>query len=199
MDILNIVSEIGIYQTGINIANVMESEEIRKKVGACMPLPNKNIADSTKRIAKWIMGFGKNKFIFLNPDIAIIQELGNICSDNSEAIILIPNNLEEEAKERLRNNVPRNIKVSVSEETYFPKWVFPENGIMIICGYSAGGRALVLSDTYRMLEHHTSTYNGFYGKKVFIPYVELEAAYRFDGWMEISGQKISDIWRDDYE
>ena len=50
---------------------------------------------------------------------------------------------------------------------------------------------MVLPDTYRMVEH----YSGFLGKKVFIPYKELETAARYDGWLEVSQQRLSMKWR----
>ena len=63
--------------------------------------------------------------------------------------------------------------------------------MLVICGYWAGNRALVLSDTYRMVEH----YSGFLGKKVFVPDEVLDAATRYEGWMEINQQRISTKWR----
>lgn len=63
--------------------------------------------------------------------------------------------------------------------------------MLVISGYSGGDRAMVLPDTYRMVEH----YSGFLGKKVFTPYKELNAAARYYGWMEISRQRLSVKWR----
>ena len=54
--------------------------------------------------------------------------------------------------------------------------------MIVVCGYTAGGRMMALSDTYRMVEH----YKGFLGKKVFVPFKELDTAVRYDGWMEVS-------------
>lgn len=52
---------------------------------------------------------------------------------------------------------------------------------------------MVLPDTYRMVDH----YSGFLGKKVFIPYKEIDAAIRYDGWLEVSQQRLSTRWRKD--
>ena len=52
---------------------------------------------------------------------------------------------------------------------------------------------MVLPETYRMIDH----YSGFWGKKVFVPYVELADAVRYDGWMEVGSDKISMIWRNE--
>ena len=63
--------------------------------------------------------------------------------------------------------------------------------MIVISGYLGGDRAMILPDIYRMAEH----YSGFLGKKVFVPYRELDAAIRYDGWMEISKQRLSEKWR----
>ena len=64
--------------------------------------------------------------------------------------------------------------------------------MIVISGYSGGYRTMVLSEIYRMVEH----YRIFRGKKVFIPYQELNsAADRYDGWMEIRQDKLTVIWR----
>ena len=155
-----------------------------------MPLPDEDIVDRIPQIAAWLHSFGKSKYMFLTPEIALIEEMSKL-SNQEEVIIAIPCDLEEEAKERLRNNLPRNIEVTILEEPYFPQSFFPRNGLMVVCGYAAGGRPMVLPDTYRMVEH----YSGFLGKKVFIPYKDLETAARYDGWLEVSQQRLSAKWR----
>lgn len=50
---------------------------------------------------------------------------------------------------------------------------------------------MVLPETYRMIDH----YSGFLGKKVFVPYVELEDAVRYEGWMEVSRDRFNTVWR----
>ncbi len=46
-----------------------------------------------------------------------------------------------------------------------------------------------------MVEH----YNSFLGKKVFIPYIELSSAARYDGWMEVDQERITENWRNEHE
>ena len=190
MDMQKTAREIGLFETGINLSKVCNSTDVIQKVGASMPLPDGDIADRIPQIAAWLLGFGKSKYMFLNPEIALIEEMAKL-SSQEEVIIAIPCDLEGEAKERLRNNLPRGIEVTILEEPYFPQSFFPGNGLMVVCGYSAGGRPMVLPDTYRMVEH----YSGFLGKKLFIPYKELETAARYDGWLEVSQQRLSTKWR----
>lgn len=190
MDIQKTVREIGLFEVGVNLAKVCKSNDVLQKVGASMPLPDENIAERLPQIARWLNSFGKRKYMFLTPEIALIEELAKI-SMQTEIIIAIPSDLELEAKERLINNLPRGIDVTVIEEPHFHPTFYPKNGLMVVCGYTAGSRPMALADTYRMVEH----YSGFLGKKVFIPYKELESAHRYDGWLEISRHRVSTEWR----
>jgi len=156
-----------------------------------MPLPDEKIAAQINQIAEWLLSFEKSKYLFLTPEIALIEEMGKLTHRTIETIITVPCDLEKEAKDRLRNNLPHGISVTVLEEPYFPQSFFPSNGMIVISGYSGGDRAMVLEDTYRMVEH----YNDFRGKKAFVPYTELETATRYDGWMEVSQQRFSAKWR----
>lgn len=156
-----------------------------------MPLPNADIGERMDNIVKWLLGFRKKKYMFFTPEIAIAEQMAKEADSDIEIIISIPCDMDIEAKDRLKNNLPRGTTVTVLEEPYFPTGFFPRNGMMVVCGYSAGGRAMILSDTYRMVEH----YSGFLGKKVFVPYVELSSALRYDGWMEVNQQRLSTKWR----
>jgi hypothetical protein len=190
MDMQKTAREIGLFETGINLSKVCNSTDVIQKVGASMPLPDEDIANRIPQIVTWLQSFGKSKYMFLTPEIALIEEMSKH-SKQEEIIIAIPCDLEEETKARLRNNLPRSVEITILEEPYFPQSFFPGNGLLVVCGYAADGRSMVLPDTYRMLEH----YNGFLGKKVFIPYKELEIAARYDGWLEVDQRKLSTKWR----
>ena len=178
MDMLKTVREIGFFETGCNLVEVIDSKDVQAKAGAVMPLPDPALADLISNIAEWLATFSKDKYMFLSPEISIVDKLAEKSPD-SEAIMLVPCDMDQEVKERLRSNIPKSMKVSLLEEPYFPEAFYPGNGIVIICGYLAGGRMMVLPETYRLIDH----YSGFWGKKVFVPYVELVDAIRYDGWM----------------
>ena len=192
MDMLKTVREIGFFETGCNLVEVIDSKDVQAKASAIMPLPDSTLAESISNITEWLYAFGKEKYMFLSPEIAIVDKLAEK-NPNSEAIMLIPCDMDQEVKERLRGNIPKSMNVSLLEEPYFPESFYPGNGILIICGYLAGGRMMVLPETYRMIDHNS----GFWGKKVFVPYVELADAVRYGGWMEIGNDKISMIWRNE--
>ena len=192
MDMRKTVREIGFLEAGTNLEEVLDSKDIQEKVGAVMPLPGKNLINTISNIADWLTAFGKDKYMILTPEIALIDKLAEL-DTGKEAIFLIPCDMDPEVKERLKANIPKSMKVSLLEEPYFPEGFYPGNGLLIACGYYAGGRIMVSPETYRLIDH----YSGFMGKKVFIPYVELEDAVRYDGWMEIGRDKFTTIWRDE--
>lgn len=191
MDMQKTAREIGLFETAVNLAKVSNSADVIQKVGASMPLPDEDIEVRVRQAAEWLLSFGKSKYMFLTPEIALIEEMGKQTNGETEVIIVVPRDLEQEAKERLNNNFPHGVMVTVLEEPYFLQSFFPGNGMMVISGYLGGERAMVLPDTYRMIEH----YSGFLGKKVFVPYRELDAATRYDGWLEISQKRLSAKWR----
>lgn len=191
MDILRTAREIGLFETAINLAKVSDSADVIHKVGTSMPFPDANIDDRVGNVANWLLNFRKKKYMFLTPEIALAEKIAKEADDSIEIIIASPCDMDAEAKERLRNNLPHGITVTVLEEPFFPPGFFPGNGMMVVCGYSASDRPMVLPDVYRMVEH----YSGFLGKTVFVPYVELETSSRYDGWMEVNQQRFRTKWR----
>lgn len=191
MDLKKTAREIGLFEMAINLAEVSNSTDIIRKVGASMPLPDEDIKERVRQIAEWLLNFDKSKYMFLMPEIALVEEMARISNNHIEVIFTVPCDLEQEAKERLKNNLPKETTITVLEEPYFPQSFYPGNGMIVISGYLGGDRAMVFTDTYRMVEH----YSGFLGKKVFIPYKEWDMAVRYDGWMEIGRQKLNAKWR----
>lgn len=195
MDMHRTAKEIGLFLTAINLVAVMDSPDVQDKVGASMPLPDSDTEKKVSDIAKWLAGFGKRKYMFLTPEIALIEELLRQTDNKAEVTIAIPCDLDPEIKERLQNNLPHGAIVELLEEPHFPAMLYPSNGMLVTCGYMGGDRAMVMADTYRMVEH----YNSFLGKKVFIPYIELTSADRYDGWMEVGQDRITEKWRSGHE
>ena len=192
MDMQKTAREIGPFLTAINLSLVLNSSDVQDKVGASMPLPASDIAEKVPSIVKWLISFGKSKYMFLTPEIALIEELLKQTDNKADVTIAVPCDIDQEIKERLQNNLPHGANAKLLDEPHFPDSLYPSNGMIVICGYSGSGRAMVLSDTYRMVEH----YNSFLGKKVFVPYVEIPSATRYNGWMEVEKQRISDIYEE---
>lgn len=191
MDMQRTAREIGLFETAINLVKVRGSTDVIQKVGASMPFPDDDIDSRAEQAAVWLCEHGKKKYLFLTPEITLIDAMSRIAYRNTEIIIAVPCDLESDIKERICNNLPHDIDVTILEEPYFPQSFFPGNGMIVVCGYLGNDRAMVMPDTYRMIEH----YSGFLGKKVFLPYREMDTAARFEGWMEVGQQRLSDKWR----
>ena len=193
MDMQKIAREIGLFETAVNLVSVCDSIDVREKIGDSLPLPDTYISQNIKNIAKWLVSFKKNKYLFVMPEIALAEAMAELVDSNIEIIFLVSCDMDSEAKERLENNLPKQMKVSILEEPFFPSDFFPGNGMLVISGYMAGTRSMVLTDTYRLIEH----YSGFLGKRAFVPYCEIESAYRYEGWLEAGQNRINIIWRDE--
>lgn len=191
MDLLKSIREIGFFEVGNNLTKVLDSGAVWSRAGEMMPLPDKNVADNIEKIVKWIASFEKSKYLFLSPEIVLIERLAELCPQQ-EAMMLVPCDMEKDAHIRLQDNCPRHMKTFLLKEPFFPEDFYPRNGIIVVCGYLAGGRIMVLPETYRMIDHYFGT---FHGRKIFIPYVELTEGVRYGGWLEASMDKFSGIWR----
>ena len=193
MDIMQVVREVGFYETGRNLLLVGDDEELRDKVSEAMPFPQEAVADGIDALTQWIISFQKNKYLFTTPEIRIIEQLAARVP-GQEALILVPCDMDPESRERIGRNLPAEMSVTLLDEPFFPRGFFPGNGMLIACGYLAGERPMVLEETYRLLAH----YSGFLGKKLFIPYAVLDEAVRYKGWMEMPADTFTSIWRWDH-
>lgn len=117
-----------------------------------MPLPDSNTKEKVSDIVKWLTGFGKCKYMFLTPKIAVIEKLLKQTDNKAEIIIAVPCDFDPEIKERLKNNLPHgDAEVELLEEPHFPSNLYPSNGMIVTCGYLGGDRSMVMSDTYEWL------------------------------------------------
>lgn len=185
MDIQMTTKEIGCFEVARNLSCVAESQDIVEKVGAFMPLPDVDVEARITEVSKWLLSFHKSKYFFLTPEIALASKMVELSDFNVEIVFALSADMDDESKNRLKSNLPNN--TSVLYESCFPEDFFPRNGMLVVCGYQAAERPMVLLDTYRLIEH----YSGFLGKKAFVPYVELAAAIRYEGWMEVKPQRVS--------
>lgn len=193
MDILKTAREIGFYETAINVQKVGITETLREKVGTTFPLPAEDVQNDCTNAAKWLLGFKKSKYLFISPEIALIEEMAkNAALDrNFEVGIVLPTGMEAEVAERLRNNLPANVKVSLLKAPYCWRNFRPDNGMVVTVGYLGRGHSMVLFETQSVLGYISS----FLGCKVFIPYTEETVAERYQGWIETNTSQFKEIWR----
>lgn len=196
MDAIKTVREIGTFMANENIVAVIDSEDVRSKVGAVMPLPGNDFEEYMDRAADYVASFGKSKYMFFSSEMGLIERLPS-CKDRTESIIMVPGDMDPEIKERIKDNLPKNMNVALLDETKYPESVGiefrPRNGIIIVSGYLAGDRIMVLPETYRLINSYC---NGFMGKVVFVPYTSIQESTRYTDWLEVGADKFNEIWRD---
>lgn len=179
MDVITLIREVGLLQTAENLAAVPQSQAL---AGDILPLPSADVVEQGRAIARWLIGFGKKRHLFLTPEIRIVEQMAAQTTRPLDCLFVVPFNLEHEVRERLVNNLPRsqNVTVSLLPEPAFPEAFYPGDSLIVACGCARGDRALVLDDTYRLLAH----YQGFFGQKVFVPVLHSEANRRYADWIE---------------
>lgn len=191
MDIIDTMKEIGIIETALNLATIgSRNSAIEKKVLPDAPFPPVDISQYIELITDWISGFGKKKFFFFTPELALIESLARKTT-NAESFVAIPSDLDSDIEKNIKNNLPNSMKVSILNEPFFPPDFRPGNGIIIVCGWMNGKRLYVFKDTYRLIKH----YSEFKGKKIFVPYVMKNGAYVSDNWIEVDGRFFTLNWR----
>ena len=188
MDSRTAAREFGFFETCLNLEKVMGSSEVREQAGAYMPLPDKGVSAHIQAVAEWLHGLGKTRYMFLTPELALMDELAKL-SQNAEMIVTIPHDMDPEARDRLQNNLPKQVETNLLEEPFTLTNFYPSNSVIVICGYLGGGRAMVMHDTYRM----AAQYSRFYGKIVFVPFAVLDSALRYNGWRELNGSFYNTI------
>lgn len=191
MDIIKTSREIGLFEAARNMSMAADSQEVRSKIEETMPMPRADFAPRITQAVDYLMTFGKRKLLMLSPEIALLEELAESAGSSIQVILVVPCDMDPESRARLYNNLPAGISVQLLEEPYFPESFTPANGMMVSFGYMADERLMALPECYRMTDH----YSGFWGRKVFIPYVVREDSTRFGNWMEVNPGKFSDVWR----
>lgn len=191
MDIIKTSREIGLFEAARNMSMAADSQEVRNKIEEAMPMPGAEFVLRITQAIDYLMSFGKRKLLMLSPEIALLEEIAERADSGIQVILVVPCDMDPESRARLHNNLPAGISVQLLEEPYFPESFTPANGMIVSFGYMAGERLMALPECYRMTDH----YSGFWGKKVFVPYMVREDSTRFGNWMEVNPGKFSDVWR----
>ena len=188
MDSRTSAREFGFFETCLNLEKVMDSEEVKMQAGAYIPLPDKDVSARIQAVAEQLRGLDKTRYMFLTPELALMDELAKR-SQNAEMIVTIPHDMDPDMRDRLQNNLPKEVDTTLLEEPFTLTNFYPSNSVIVICGYLGGGRPMVMHDTYRM----AAQYSRFYGKIVFVPFAVLDSALRYDGWRELNSSFYNTI------
>lgn len=197
-DLRKTAREIGVMQQAVNLWEQRDSNEVLNASFDYLPMPSGDMDSRVERIATWLLGFRKNYYLFLTPEIAVVEEMLKQAPDNAKPkmFFVLPPKMDPDTEARIRNNLPKSRKyhpVDVLTEHSSLDYFFPRNTMMVVCGYLGRDHMMILDDdVYRLTVQHCSSFNG---RKAFIPYVELEEAIHYEGWMELSREKINTLWR----
>mgnify|MGYP000096200921 CR=1 FL=1 len=89
MDVKKASEAIGFFELAGHLTKVRDSKEAVRKAGADMPLPEGDVQERIQRAASWLLGFDKDKYMFLVPEIALMEEMGKQSSKEIETILTI--------------------------------------------------------------------------------------------------------------
>lgn len=193
-DLRKTAREIGVMQLAANLWELRGSREVLSAAADYLPMPNGDMTERIDRIAAWLLSFGKTYYLFLTPEVALAEAMLRQASDaKTEVLFVLPSTMDADVAERIRGNLPRGGRVSVLTERDPLDDFFPRNTMMVVSGYLGRDHMMILEDDiYRLVEQHCGS---FYGRKAFVPYAELDQAVRYEGWMELSREKINTVWR----
>ena len=177
----SIISEIGVIETALNIGKYIDDSQIVIESSRFMPFPDADFYKRTTDIAEQIKSLKKEKILLLTPDIALIELIKN-SEYISEILVCVSSELNDEAKERISNNLPAGIKVTLIDENTFPKDFTPSNAAIVAVGYADREKAIILRENYKML----NVYNKFYGMKLLISPQNSVSNERPMGWIAIN-------------
>ena len=160
-DLKSNIGETGLFKTFSVLNKYKEDEVLLDKVSMDVPLVDVDVDKIAMRVKNELCKLRKKRFLFLTPEIAIIEQFAE--KDGVEEIIVsLPTDYPMETYERICNNMPRNIKVSFITEIEIPENFSITDSAIVAFGCYDGDRALLLNKTTRMLEK----YRSFYGCKI---------------------------------
>ena len=193
MDIISLTREIGLFET-VNNFSGLNPDILAVTLDDQMPLPAS--AGAIAPAADWLLSFGKKRLLFCTPELSLVETLAASSPRPLDCQFVLPFNLDPESRQRLLSNLPKHEKISVStiQEPAFPDDFYPSNSMIVACGYLTGSRrAMVQSDTYRLLEH----YKTFLGAIVFLPVFTTEDVSPYDAWLQVPQGIFTYEWRND--
>ena len=112
-DLRKVAMEIGIMQQAANLSHVCNSQELQSWASGIMPLPQGNMFARIDEIAKWLIGFKKDRYLFLMPEIVLAEAMAE---QVPEIFFVIPSTMDAAIRERIENNLPKKGNVQVLHE-----------------------------------------------------------------------------------
>lgn len=181
IDIKSNINETGVVETLYVLHNYTNSSEITNDASLHLPIPDDDIHNKLNSIVNSLAELKKKKFLFLTPEIAVIERLDAVeCVE--EVIICLPSDYDEDTYERIFNNKPVNVKITFIKENEVPLDFNGKNAAIVAFGFCDDERALVLNYNYRMMER----YKAFYGYKILVSCGNHMSNARPVGWTPVN-------------
>ncbi|MBQ6686893.1 MAG: hypothetical protein IJN03_00025 [Bacilli bacterium] len=180
-NIENNVTETGIMETLCVLNNHKQDYEIIANASLYLPIPEDDIHAKLDEIVDNLCRLKKEKFLFLTPEIAIIEKLCDK-KDVKEILVCLPSGYNEETYERIFNNKPTGIKVTFINENEVPLNFTGNNAAIVGFGFCDNERAIILNYNYRMMER----YKSFYGYRILVSCGKDMSNTRPIGWTPIN-------------
>ena len=191
-----VISETGVMALQEILEKYLDEPELLMEAGAFLPLPDHtHTAQRVEEVARYLVGLGKDKLMFLQPELAVLEALGARAWPG-EVLVVLPAELSGECEGRIRANLPRGVRVTLLREPSFPRDFRPDNGAMVVFGYASENRGLIYRPCYRMLE----AYRNYLGEKVLISCLEGRDSCRPIQWVGVQlEQFFTQVYRDESE
>ena len=180
-NIENNIAETGVIETLCVLHKHKKDAEVITNASYFLPIPDDSIHDKLNNIVESLIKLKKERLLFLTPEIAIIERLGNI-KDVTEVIVCLPSDYDEETYERIFNNKPVGMKITFIKENEVPLDFTGNNAAIVGFGFCDNERAIVLNYNYRMMER----YKSFYGYKILVSCGDNMSNARPVGWTPIN-------------
>ncbi len=180
-NIENNIAETGVIETLCVLHKHKKDAEVITNASLFLPIPDDSIHDKLNNIVESLIKLKKERLLFLTPEIAIIERLGNI-KDVTEVIVCLPSDYDEETYERIFKNKPVGMKITFIKENEVPLDFTGNNAAIVAFGFCDNERAIVLNYNYRMMER----YKSFYGYKILVSCGDNMSNARPVGWTPIN-------------
>jgi len=190
MNIKNILDEIGILETNLQIEKYIDDKVLIKKIEDEMPVPMKcETQEIINNAVSKILELDKKNIFLLSNEIGIIEQLLHHTDKIENIMVGLSRNLSEEQKNNIKNNIPKNSNIIFINELEYPAILKPKDSIILILGYINGNNCIVTDNVYRM----TELYKSFLGKKVFINCISDDIKLRQKNFISMNRENYFDV------
>lgn len=186
MNLIDIIDEIGIFETNIQLNKYIDNVELMYDISKYVPVSSdSSTLRSVNEVVIKILNLRKKNIMFLSNEIAILEGMLKYKEYFDNIIVVLSSNLSKEQKKIIIKNSPNQDIVKYINELEYPTLIKPKNSVIVSFGYKNGNKCLLNKKSYRTLE----IYKEFLGEKVFVSCLNESISERPKNWISINGEK----------